>query len=348
LAIGAGHLKITKEDMLGAQERFSTSKLKDLADEFDENFPNIQLVLQLFYGLSTRYSIRAIDNFIQRLLVDRRVTNHCKEWLFNNSTPHQLIELLYQIGFVGVGNERHVQFKTAVQDAKSRPQITPSTIIWIHQAFHAALHLKDTTLNEISDEVVLQSNGILEDLPDGVSFDAYQARLNELKDDLTTLPLGLPGAQSFEKIVGETIKLCFFRALANIQPKVRDNDGSQICDWVASNRASQGFWEMLRTKYGATQIVWECKNYRDLSASDFHQAAYYLNGVYKLVIIVFRGEELKSGYITHVEKAIAKNGGMVLILSDRDLKTFLRQAINGKVKDDHIAEMHDRMERLLG
>jgi hypothetical protein len=69
-AVAHGHTLITHEDVTNARDRFSTSKLKDLADEFAENYPNIQLVLQLFYGLSTDYSLPAIENFIQKLLTE--------------------------------------------------------------------------------------------------------------------------------------------------------------------------------------------------------------------------------------------------------------------------------------
>ena len=72
-ALGKGHQKIEREDLDGARERFSTSKLKDLADEFSENYPNIQLVLELFYGLATGYTVNAIENFIQKLIVDPKI-----------------------------------------------------------------------------------------------------------------------------------------------------------------------------------------------------------------------------------------------------------------------------------
>jgi len=57
MAISRSHNRITSEDIKNACERFSTRKLKDLADEFTENYPNIQLVLRLFYGLSTAIHI---------------------------------------------------------------------------------------------------------------------------------------------------------------------------------------------------------------------------------------------------------------------------------------------------
>jgi len=70
---------------------------------------------------------------------------------------------------------------------------------------------------------------------------------------------------------------------------------------MASNYSSIPFWEMLRTKYGATQIIFECKNYKDLSADDFHQASYYMNdAIGRMAIVIHRGvADLKKGYRTH-------------------------------------------------
>ena len=348
VAVSKGHRKVLSEDLASATERFSTSKLKDLADEFDENYHNIQLVLQLFYGLSTDYTIRAIENFIQRLLVDPRIAQHC-DWLVDNSTPHSFIGVLYQIGFFGVKDTTKWKFAGIDGQSADAPQLTQNSTIRIHPAFHAALHLRELLLTEISDELILQSTGILEELPTGVSFDDFYKRLQELHTDISTLPTGQhPAAGQFEEFVGDFVRLCFFRALSNIQPKQGDVGRIVIRDWIASNRAKDGFWQLMLTKYGASQVIFECKNYTELSASDFHQAAYYLKHTAKLVIIVFRGEELKTNYFDHIRRAVEGTSGMILLFHEKDIKAFLRQAINGKVKEDHVNEIHDRIERSIG
>jgi hypothetical protein len=347
MAVSKGHPKITSQDILDVKEKFSFSKLKDLADEFDENYPHIQLILQLFFGLSNKYTLKAIENFIQRLLADTQIAEHCKDWFFDNSNPARFIDLFYQIGFFGIGDTRGTKYKSAGADAASRPSITQTSIIYIHPAYESALHLQDLVLPDISDETILKSSGILEELPAGISFDTYQTKLTQLQSDLKTLPLGKPGAVQFEEVVGEIIKLCFFRWLVNVQPKSRDLDSTKIRDWMASNRAESGFWNMVRQKYQATQIIWECKNYADLSASDFHQTNYYLTGGHSFVIIAFRGSSDKKSYVGHVRNITRKDGGMVLLLGEKDLLVFLRQAIRGAAKDDHLSEIHDRMERSL-
>ncbi len=345
-AIGKGHAKILREDLHGACERFSTSKLKDLADEFSENYPNIQLVLEFFYGLSTDYTITAIENFVQKLLVDQKIARYCR-WFFDTSAPHDFIALLFSIGFVGIKDGSGIAYKTASGDPAVTPTLSTSTVVRIHPAYHAALHLREMLLPQISDDTILKVEGILADLPEGFSFDGYKEKLKDLLDKIDYIDKGKPGAVAFEEWVGELIKLCFFRSLTNVQPKQRTYQGVVIRDWVASNRASVGFWRMVREKYGATQVIWECKNYSNIGADDFQQISYYLNDVGgRFAVVAYRATDLEPSCYRHVQR-IAQQGGMVLLLTEKDLRVFVRQAINGKVKEDHISELFDRTVRAV-
>lgn len=57
------HDRILIEDLQIARRRFSDSRLKDLGDEYQENYSQIQLVLSRFYGLGTKYTINGIAEF---------------------------------------------------------------------------------------------------------------------------------------------------------------------------------------------------------------------------------------------------------------------------------------------
>jgi hypothetical protein len=118
-----------------------------------------------------------------------------------------------------------------------------------------ALGLQNLVVESLGSDVALRSQGMLIDLPDAVDLDEYTSRLSELEVDPKTLPVGRPGASRFEEIIGEMLKLCFFRSLTNVEAKVRDVAGTSIRDWVASNAALSGFWEMVRQRYRATQVV---------------------------------------------------------------------------------------------
>jgi hypothetical protein len=77
LAVSRSHRKINPDDISSACERFSTSKLKDLADEFAENYPNIQLVLRL-----TEKDLRV---FLRQAIKGKIKEDHINE-LFDRTT----------------------------------------------------------------------------------------------------------------------------------------------------------------------------------------------------------------------------------------------------------------------
>ncbi|MBK0115338.1 MULTISPECIES: P-loop ATPase, Sll1717 family [unclassified Delftia] len=348
-AVNSGNQNIQLPDVEAAAKRYSTSRLKDLGDEFAENYPNISVLLELFYGLGNEYSLLGIEDLIAKLLVNEKIKKHCAAWFFDYTTASRLIELLYGIGFMGLRRSGRTIFKEAGKDSNAKLPIDQATHFVIHPTYQPALNLRNILIQKVSEETPLKHEGILEELPENYRFDQYKEELKRTLEDLKTLPLGHPGAQAFEEIVGRVVKLCFFRSLTNTQPKVRMADGSQIRDWIAANRASGGFWDVVRTKYGATQVVFECKNYVDLAADDFQQVNYYFSETFgRFGIIFFRGSEIKDSYLRHISNVANKNqAGLILVLTQRDLEVFLRQAINGVFKETHIQDRYDFFVRSI-
>jgi hypothetical protein len=119
--------------------------------------------------------------------------------------------------------------------------------------------------------------------------------------------------------------------------------------WIASNGASVGFWEIVRQEYSATQVLWECKNYGTLAADDFHQASYYMNDqAGRFIIMVTRADAPFSSHVfDHVRRVHQQTKGLVLVLRESDVKTFLRQALNGKKSEQHLQDLFDNTERLI-
>ncbi len=346
-AINHGNQKVRDADMDVASKRYSTSRLKDLGDEYAENYPNISLVLEYFFGLGNEYTLVAIEDFIQKLLVTESINKYCNGWFYDYTTPFRFVEVLYGIGFLGIRRRKIVEYKESGKDSNAKPSFDNSSTFYIHPTYHEALNLQPLLLKDLRDETQLKNEGILEELPDTFNLDGYKDALQDTLDNLRTLPKGPSGAAGFEEIVGNIIKLCFFRSLTNVQPHERSHDGASVRDWIASNRAPDGFWEVIRNKYGSTQVVWECKNYEDLSASDFHQINYYLNDTFgRFGILAFRGEEVKNSYYRHISNIINRNkSGLVVLLTQKDLEVFLRQAIKGAFKESHLQDRYDQTIR---
>lgn len=348
------HDQILLEDLHDARRRFSDSRLKDLSDEYQENYPQIAVVLESFYGLGQRYTTSGMQDLLDRLLADPQAVTHCGKWLFDYSSVEKFVRLLYDIGFVGLKESRKgksvskARFRSLGPRDTTPPPISESTEIMLHPSYHPALDLQDVLVGSLDQHQEIRRTGLILDLPGQFSLDEYQEYVQGLHEQIKTVAVGRDHAADFEAVVGDTLELCLFRSLYNVKPQERDVDGTIRRDWVASNRAQFGFWEMMRQRHNATQVIFECKNYEELKASDFHQASYYMSGAAgKLVIIVFRGDTQRKHYYEHIKRIFSDKEGIVLLLNDKDLAVFARQALNGKVKDDHIQDRYDMTVRLI-
>ncbi|MGQ4724884.1 P-loop ATPase, Sll1717 family [Streptomyces tunisiensis] len=347
-AQNTGHERVHIEDVQQARRRFSDNRFKDLGDEYSENYPQIAVVLSRFYGLGRVFTFGGIESFIRKLHNDQEVVRLCGSWLYENSSPELFIRLLYDIGFVGLRIEgKPPKFRALGPQDTSPPPVTDTTDVVIHKCYWDALDLQDALVRHLPEQKEFGKIGIIQDLPGGLDPTEYAEHIDLVMSTLADLPMGHAGATDFEEVVGDVIKLCFFRALENVEDKSRDVEGRVIRDWVAANRAQAGFWESIRVRYDAIQVIWECKNYADLSADDFHQASYYMNDVGgRFVVLVFRGD-VKSSHYQHIRRIANDKRGFVLPLTERDLFIFLRQAKNGKVKEDHIQERYDSVLRKI-
>lgn len=109
------------------------------------------------------------------------------------SSPHQFITLLFSIGFFGLKEGKEWAFKSDSGEATFTPSITTATLVRIHTSYHAALHLREMLLSEISESINLQATGVLDEFPEGMVLQTYHDRLKFLLDHLDEIPRGKSG-----------------------------------------------------------------------------------------------------------------------------------------------------------
>jgi hypothetical protein len=278
------------------------------------------------------------------------VQEACKTWIYCSTAPDHFIQLLYNIGFWGQRcPDGTVLFKSSQAEKTGNLTITADSTVVIHPSYVDGLQLQTRVITSLGETVSLRTSGLIFDVPESFSTSSYRARIEQLSMELATLPQGKPTAGQFEDLIGEVIKLCFFRSLSNVQPRVRNVGGTVIRDWMASNRASAGFWAIVRDKWAATQVIWECKNYADLQADDFQQVTCYMNELAgRFVIMVCRNPSpLSQHTFEQVRRVYQQAKGLVLVLRESDIKTFLRQALNGKQSEHHLQDLYDNSERRI-
>ena len=68
----------------------------------------------------------------------------------------------------------------------------------------------------------------------------------------------------------------------------------------------------------------------------------------RFIIMVCRSQEpLSQQVYEHVKRVFTQTKGLVLVLRESDIKTFLRQALNGKKSEQHLQDLFDTTERLI-
>jgi len=346
------HAQITNSDLHDARRRFSSTRLSDLGDEYQENYPSIQLVLNKFYGFGSRWTVAALGAFARKLQQDPDIKRLCAAWIYREGSAEQFSRMLYDIGFVGFiftdrdGNKKPPVYRSLGPRDTTPPPVSSSTDLVIHPSYSDALDLQDRLMTDVAEDQPFGRVGLKEDLPNSWSSEEYATQVEALESLLPEITPGNADASEFENYIGELIQLCFFRSIDNVQPQVRDLDGGQIRDWIGSNRAEAGFWSTVRSRYDANQVIVECKNKDSLRSSDFHQLAYYLNSRKgRLGFLCFRGK-LTASYDRHLKTCLTDHGVAIILLGESDLRVFTRQARNGKVKESHLFDRLDHLERL--
>ena len=94
-------------------------------------------------------------------------------------------------------------------------------------------------------------------------------------------------------------------------------------------------------------MIWECKNYTHLKATDFHQVSYYSGKVAgRMLVIGFRGD-IQPSYYRHIKRIADDDDALILPLGIRDLRAFVRQALRGKISEGLIEDRYDQIVRKI-
>jgi hypothetical protein len=95
-----GHLKVLWEDIFDAENEYSGWKIGDLCNEFLFSFPGLKDgILQRFFGGTKRLTPAKLKELLEDALTDPRGAEK-QEWLDNLRHVDDLIQILYDIGFL--------------------------------------------------------------------------------------------------------------------------------------------------------------------------------------------------------------------------------------------------------
>jgi hypothetical protein len=143
-----------------------------------------------------------------------------------------------------------------------------------------------------------------------------KARLGALMGRLDRIAVGEEGALQFEEWCLESIRMLWAGHLRNIELHPNRN-AAQRRDVVGTNLSEKGAFKRILQDYGSRQVVFEVKNYSNISASEFRQMLSYLDGEYgRCGFVITRDTEieLRSGAELEWVRELYNRHPRVLIL----------------------------------
>lgn len=306
--------EIVPADIDSSARSISENRLLDLQKEYESIFPALTLFTTAFASGSAAISMTDALPTIRRILERDNHTLEIQRDLAIFENCEQVLQRLYGIGFIGVYDEKARSYVFCHDGRDPGKEVSSDTRFLIHPCYWLALNLSEREMNrdeaeEIYDEYDIEVSSISEE--------QRQTRLGRLIEDLKQIDAGAKSCHEFEDWCLQAIKLIFAGTLSNIELHPNKN-GRQQRDIVATNMGTVPVWQRILSDYQSRQIVFEIKNYADMSSDEYRQMNTYLSNDYgRLGFIITRssdnnlekGKELdwaRELYFNHNKKIVVK------------------------------------------
>ncbi len=283
-----GRKDIIEDDIQITSKQVSLDRLTDLRKEYEGVFPGLSIVIDHLVGgeaFQTLDSIKiGLQNLVERLDYSQPQSGDIA--ILGNGS--QVLDALYSIGLVGLIETATNAVRFCHDGARSSISDLPGNRrVAVHPCYWKALDIREA---DVSTDVLLEIHDDYEIRPSDTAPALRNRRLGQLVADLTDVRHGRDGASDFENWTLRTCRILFSGQLKNFELHPTTG-GVQRRDVVATNNAESGFWKRVLDDYKSRHIVFELKNFEDLSIDDFRQSLSYSGRQYgRFVIIVHRSD----------------------------------------------------------
>ena len=306
--------EIVMEDIDLTAKSISENRLYDLEKEYESIFPALKLFTSSFSSGSAKISSSKAQEKFKRVLNkdDHEITLQRDLAIFEDSS--QVLQRLYSIGFIGVYDKASGSFVFCHDGRDPAKQISEDSEMLIHPCYWLALNLSDNSLERDQAENIYDEYDIK---VSSVSEEQRRTRIGQILEEIKDINHGLSDCHAYEDWCFQALKLIFAGVLSNIELHSNKN-GRQQRDIIATNMAVVPVWRRILDDYGTRQVIFEIKNYVDLSADEYRQMNTYLaNDHGRLGFIITRSKDnnLEKGkeldwaqelYFNHGKKIVIK------------------------------------------
>lgn len=267
IAMRGGREGIIDADVEDAATSVSDERLIDLLKEYEVVFPGIRRFVYLFQGQPAFQAMGDIVGMLDRAVDGEDFYENESRDFALFSSGRDVFLALYSVGFVGVRDASVQTYRFCHDGASgSLSAVEPSRMTALHPCYWKALNATgdvspEELVVEIYDDSDIRDTRDLKDL--------RTRRLGQIMGELPKTPLGDIGVQDFADWAMRVVKMLFGGKLGSFEfASVTD----ETRDIVANNIALDGFWRLVRGRYGSKRIAFVICNEREFFENEIARA----------------------------------------------------------------------------
>lgn len=340
---------ISVSDLEQSAKTISSNRLDDLRKEYRHIFHSVDAVTQVFGHGSPELTVSSASELLNTVISAPPESPEVQQELAIFQHPDELIRSLYSIGFLGVHDQASGTYLFCHDGKKPDIQLEQAHKILIHPCYWMALSLSRSNLNP---EEAAQINDEYEIKVLSVTPAIRQARLGKLMSELNSIRPGIEQAADFERWCLEACRISFAGRLDNMELHPNKNT-TNLRDIVGTNTGTSVFWKRVREDYQTRQVIFEVKNYEELTQTDYRQVLSYLSGQYgNIAFIICRDDAVELGRereLAWFKSMYNDHKKMIVKLTGKYLSNLLAKQRNPQkhdAADNALATLLDTYERL--
>jgi hypothetical protein len=266
----------------------SQHRLDDLFKEYDGVLPGLKTFVNAFKRQPVRRTFAAATDDLNQLVAESTYSQPSDRELTLFDTGGDMFAALYSVGFIGLQEEASQSFTFCHDGTMSTLVAVPANRqTLVHPCYWKAL---DGSIADEDEITAIHVNDEYAVPPTGPAIDVRLQRLGRMPEELSGIPSGHSGSGKFEGWVLRAVRLLLSGQLTNIDIKPNPNAALSQRDVVGTNATISSLWKRIYEQYGTLQVIFECKNYDEVTADDFRQVLDYTHGDYgRCAFIVRRG-----------------------------------------------------------
>lgn len=323
--------------------QISQDRLDDLIKEYLAIVPGLEEYIAIFRDRSPELEASQAVRYIEERLAEGSNDSYVQQDFFILESAQAVLQALFSVGVLGLRDSTTGAFVFCHDGRLPDRSFEDVHRVLVHPCYWMALNCTKDTLDiedaeEIFDEYDIEISS--------ESPAIRNARILDLVRELHSMEVGNDNAAQFETWCHKAIRICFAKSLRHVELKPNKNARSRR-DIVATNLGDEGFWRRVREDYATRQVIFEVKNYANLTAADYQQVVSYLTGEYGRLAFVVTRDDAENLYkkrdVEWVREVFQGHNMLVVKLTG----TLLAKLLHKLRKPQKHDAVDDSLHRLL-